>query len=107
MLPQRDLLSDEKVAPTHGEGSAQFAAATAAAAERVAASNVASSAVTPDRPMSLASHPAVLCGAGGVASDQGSQEKEQGEEFAGLATFLTSVLKKMEDVEGIDEEVRS
>lgn len=97
-LSQRDLLTDTRLAGTFGDGTARFAAATAAAAERAAV--VADSKCAPNS----ASVEAALDAK--TTATRGSSIRKDGEkedENTRLAGFLSSVLKGMTDVEQLSE----
>lgn len=101
-LSQRDLLTDTRLAGTFGDGTARFAAATAAAAERAAAAAGPKSVPNPAQAKpARATETGVPRGA--VAPQEGEGDTE--DETTRLADFLSSVLRGMTDAEE-ESEVR-
>lgn len=94
-LSQRDLLTDVKVAGTFGDGTARFTAAAAAAAERAA------STCDNGEPASNPSCCEVSWGGAG-GSGNGREDRD---ESARLAEFLSSALRGLADADA-DNEVR-
>lgn len=99
-LFQRDLLTDTRLAGTFGDGTARFAAATAAAAERAAAAAGPKSVPNP-APVKPARATETGVPRGTAAPQEGEGDKE--DETTRLAGFLSSVLRGMTDAEEVSE----
>ncbi|CBJ28093.1 acetyltransferase [Ectocarpus siliculosus] len=88
-----DLLTDEKVAGTFGDGTTRFTAAAAAAAERVALGST-------RKPTSKPASSEASRGLDGNNTVQSKDEEDSGR----LAGFLSSVLKGLADAEVEDQD---